>query len=136
MVNISYVDFLCYDYLKEKEPHISSDILMKKIDSKEIMVIRQEGHIIGWLRYNLFWDNIPFVNRLFIEETHRGQGYGKLLMEFWEYEMKKRGYQCVMASTLASESVQHFYRKNKYLDAGSLLINNQSLEIMFRKEIA
>lgn len=41
-----------------------------------------------------------------------------------------------MISNLAGEEAQHFYRKNHYVDAGTLLLSGESLEIVFIKEIA
>ena len=47
---------------------------------------------IGWLRFNLFWDNIPFMNMLYFLEDYREKGYGSQLASFWEQEMKKSKY--------------------------------------------
>lgn len=47
---------------------------------------------VGILRYNLFWDNTPFCNLLFIAEPYRRTGIGKELMRFWEEDMHSRGY--------------------------------------------
>ena len=40
------------------------------------------------------------------------------------------------ASTLSSEGAQFFYRKNGYLDCGSLLLPGEPLEIILLKELA
>lgn len=37
----------------------------------------QDNKIIGWLRYSYFWDNIPFMNMLYINENYRNKGIGK-----------------------------------------------------------
>jgi hypothetical protein len=49
--------------------------------------------------------------------------------------MKSLGYEMVMTSTLANEQAQHFYRKLGYKDAGSLLLEDEPLEIIFTKSI-
>jgi ribosomal protein S18 acetylase RimI-like enzyme len=49
--------------------------------------------------------------------------------------MKKKGYEIVMTSTLSNEQAQHFYRKLGYKDSGSLLLENEPLEIIFTKII-
>jgi hypothetical protein len=61
-----------YMWLKEQE-HISEKILTNKIKNNEIYLIQEKEEIIGWLRYNLFWDNIPFMNMLYIIEKNRNQ---------------------------------------------------------------
>ena len=57
------------------------------------------------------------------------------LIDFWEREMKAKGYNLLMTSTLSNEQAQHFYRKLNYIDCGSLLLKNEALEIIFTKEI-
>ena len=44
-------------------------------------------------------------------------------------------YHLVMTSTISNENAQNFYRKLKYIDAGSLLLPNEPLEIIFIKNI-
>lgn len=40
-----------------------------------------------------------------------------------------------MTSTLSNENAQHFYRKLLYRDSGSLLLENEPLEIIFTKKL-
>ena len=63
------------------------------------------------------------------------KGYGSQIVGFWEDEMKKKGYSCVMTSTLSNEQAQFFYRKIGYVDRGSLLLPKEPLEIIFYKEM-
>ena len=93
------------------------------------------GKFIGWLRFNLFWDEIPFMNMLYFLEEYRGKGYGKQLVDYWEKEMLKNNYQKVLTSTLSNEQAQFFYRKNGYVDCGSLLLPNEPLEIILLKSL-
>lgn len=95
----------------------------------------ENNKIIGWLRYNYFWDNTPFMNMLYIIDNYRNKGIGKELVLFWENEMKKKGYELLMTSTQSNEGAQHFYRKLGYEDSGSLLLPNEPLEIIFIKII-
>ena len=75
------------------------------------------------------------MNMLMIEETYRKKGLGKILITFWEKEMREKGYKSVLTSTLSNESAQHFYRKQGYKDAGCLLLEEVGLEIVFKKDI-
>lgn len=90
---------------------------------------------IGWLRFNLFWDNIPFMNMLYFLEDYREKGYGSQLVSFWEQEMKKSKYNIVLTSTKSNEQAQFFYRRIGYVDCGSLLLPNEPLEIILLKNI-
>ncbi len=112
----------------------------------EEIVRRRSGYVlfadralIGVLRYNLFWDSIPFCNQLVIAKQHRRTGCGKLLMEHWQRDMKARGYDLLLVSTQADESAQHFYRKLGYQDCGCLILNTtahaQPTELFLMKSI-
>ena len=122
-------------WLKEYDEHISEDVLKRKIDSSEVYIVQIEDKLVGWLRYNLFWDSIPFMNLICILEDYRGKGLGKKLVCFWENEMKEKGYGNVLTSTLLSEDAQHFYRKLCYKDIGGFNYLDEPLEIIFQKEL-
>ena len=53
----------------------------EKVRRKHGYVLLEQEYIIGVLRYNLFWDAIPFCTHLYIEESYRGKGCGKALMQ-------------------------------------------------------
>ena len=135
MIHFAYADRDCLAYLKRSDKHLAEDMLLKKIANEEIIIMREEDIMIGILRYNLFWDIIPFMNYLMIDKLYRRKGFGKLLVEFWEKEMRNKKHGLVLTSTLATESAQHFYRKIGYKEAGCLLLEEEGLEILFKKEI-
>lgn len=88
---------------------------------------------MGVLRYNLFWDQTPFLNLIYLTEEYRSVGLGRQALASWEEKMIKLGHQSVMTSTQADETAQHFYRKLGYQDCGSLCLANQALEIIMIK---
>jgi len=49
--------------------------------------------------------------------------------------MKKNNHKIVLTSTLSSEQAQFFYRKNGYIDCGSLLLPKEPLEIILLKKL-
>lgn len=91
---------------------------------------------IGWLRFNLFWDTIPFMNMLYLLKEYRRNGYGRELVRFWEKEMQKNKRKMVLTSTQSNEQAQIFYRKIGYVDCGSLLLPNEPLEIILSKHLS
>ena len=95
----------------------------------------QRRAVVGWLRWGLFWDEVPFMNMLHVVEGWRRQGVGRLLVEAWESRCREDGRTTVMTSTLSNESAQHFYRRMGYQDAGCLLLPDEALEILFTKTI-
>lgn len=102
-------------------------------DGRVLVLSRQE--LVGCLRYNLFWDNLPFMNLLFLAEDERGKGYGTQLIRFWEEEMRRQQHRSVMISTRSDKQAQFFYRKHGYVDCGALLLPGEPLEILLSKRL-
>ena len=125
------------EMIAEYDTHISKAEMENAIARKRIILLFIDGKYEGWLRFNLFWDNIPFMNLLFIiSEDQRGKGYGRKLVAFWEHEMAEQGYKFVMTSTQSDEEAQFFYRKLGYTDRGSLILPDEPVEIIFYKNLS
>ena len=93
--------------------------------------------IVGILRWNLFWQSIPFLDLIYIDEAYRGQGWGSKMMADWEDSMKAMGYSYVMLSTQEDETAKYFYEKLGYHRIGAFLPPEQNAdEIMYLKELA
>ena len=117
------------------EHGISQAELENSIRAGRVLVMLEGDTLAGWLRYNLFWDNTPFLNMLYILEPYRGKGYGSRLVGYWEAEMADRQYRRVLTSTLSNERAQDFYRKHGYADCGALKLPEEALEILFQKDL-
>lgn len=135
------------DYVTEKDKefwfsldkHMSESEFMLKVRDKRGYIIKDDERPIGVLRYNLFWDNTPFLGLIYFEEYYRGKGFGKQAMLRWEKEMHRLGYKAVMTSTQVDENAQHFYRKLGYKDAGCLVLDipgyEQPMEMIMIKSL-
>jgi ribosomal protein S18 acetylase RimI-like enzyme len=135
-MNIALANDSDVEYIRERDHHIPEDLIRSKIKQNQIYMMRdQHTGVIGWMRYGYFWDNIPFMNLIWIDEPFRGKGVGKQVVDFWEEQMKQKGYNLVMTSTQADEGAQHFYRKLGYKDAGCLILDTQPLEILLTKSL-
>ncbi|MBR2704874.1 MAG: GNAT family N-acetyltransferase [Clostridia bacterium] len=132
---IRYAELSDLDIISQYDKHISKTELGNSIGLKRVLVMIENEKFVGWMRYNLFWDNTPFMNMLYFLEGERGKGYGSQMIEFWENEMKMQGYDAVLTSTQSNEEAQHFYRKHGYLDSGSLTLPGEPLEILFYKKL-
>jgi len=133
---IRHAEITDYLWLKEHDRHICEKILKTKIKSKEIYIAQENKELIGWLRYNLFWDNIPFMNLIYFLEKYRRNGMGKKLVNYWENEMKDKGYINVLTSTQSNEEAQHFYRKMGYTEIGGFKYLEEAFEIIFHKNLS
>lgn len=135
-MHIAFANDSDYEYISSRDRHIPENLISGKIERKEIYILRDgDGANIGWMRYGYFWDNIPFMNLIWIDEPHRGKGTGAEVVHFWEEQMKQKGFDMLMTSTQADEEAQHFYRKLGYKDAGCLILDTQPLEILLTKKL-
>lgn len=125
-----------YAYLAANDRHLSPAMLAQKIARGEIaMLYAEEAQPIGWLRFGYFWDELPFMNLVYVEDTFRRQGFGTRLISFWEDAMRRQNHACVLTSSLANEQAQHLYRRLGYVDCGALLLPGEVAEIIFRKAL-
>lgn len=123
------------DIICRHDKHISREELKHSITRGRVYLLEEGGEFAGWLRHGLFWDNTPFMNMLFILDNHRGKGYGKALLEYWENKMKEQNYKYVMTSTASDEYAQHFYVKLGYRTIGGFILPDDPYEIILIKEI-
>lgn len=123
------------DFMLDYDKHISRNELENAISLGRIYIAWENETYLGWLRYNLFWDNTPFMNMLFVIEDYRSRGIGKALVNHWEHEMRKQGYSCLMTSTASDEYVQHFYNKLGYIAVGGFTPKNEPYEIILLKSL-
>ena len=134
-MDIRYGKYVDLTKIKEFDEHISKEELIKLINENRVIVAYEEEDFCGWIRYNLFWDNTPFLNMIYVLESFRKKGYGQFMLEFWESKMKKEDYKLLLTSSLSNEEGQHFFRKLDYIECGNLQLEGESLEIIFSKTI-
>lgn len=134
-MDIHYATLPQLPALNRLDRHLEPEELHLKISRKEIIAAVEEEALLATLRFNYFWDLIPFVNLIQVSENHRGKGIGGQLIRWWETEMKRRGYRQVMTSSQSDESGQHFFRKMGYRDAGGLLLPGEVTEVVFWKAL-
>ena len=137
MFEIRYVSETDKPFWFTLDRHLNEAEFALKIRDKRGYVISDGETLIGVMRYNLMWDNLPFLTLIYFDEVYRGKGFGRQAMLHWENEMRKLGYDMVMTSTQVDEQAQHFYRKLGYKDKGGLFLDNtpweQPLEMFMLK---
>ena len=101
--------------------HIHHNKVGECIWNQLVYVLCDEKKIVGVLRYSLFWQSIPFLDLLYIDEDYRGKGFGRQMMEHWESVMRTMKYNYVMLSTQEDETAKYFYEKLGYHRIGAFL---------------
>ena len=116
--------------------HIPRERLADCIQRGLVTVLRSEDRILGVLRWNLFWQSIPFLDLIYLDEAVRGQDWGTRMMAHWEEDMRSNGFDHVMLSTQADETSKFFYEKLGNRQIGAFLPPDQDAEeLMYLKEL-
>lgn len=61
-------------FLSAVDRHLAAAFFPRKIAAGEILIAVAGDERIGFLRWGWFWDNMPFMNLLYVVEAWRGQG--------------------------------------------------------------
>lgn len=124
------------EQIRKYDCHIPEKQLFACVCNGLVNVMCDGGRIVGVLRWNLFWQTIPFLDLLYIGEAFRGQGLGSRMMADWELSLKESGYQYGMLSTQEDETGKYFYEKLGYRRIGAFLPPEQDAdELMYLKEL-
>lgn len=125
------------EFVMSCDKHIDDTGYANRVYAKSGYVIWERNQLIGVMAYCILWDNIPFLDFIFVKEEHRCKGFGKQAIISWENEMRNQGYKMTLISTQVDEGAQHLYRKLGYIDCGGLVFQNtpfdQPMEMFFRK---
>lgn len=134
-MNIRFANLEDLKVISLYDKHVSKEELENLVNLNRVIIAEENNKFCGWLRYNLFWDNTPFMNRLYVLEDKRGKGYGKQLVDFWENKMRILQYKFVMTSTASDEYSQHFYLKIGYKTVGGFIPEGEPYEIILMKNL-
>ena len=138
-MNIKPVDARDMAFWMSIDTHVSEEGFHGRVYTKAGYVLWENETRVGLMWHCVLWDNLPFLNLLFILPAYRGKGYGAGAMAQWEQEMKKRSFKTLLISTQVDEQAQFFYRKLGYVDCGGLVFqgtpNSQPMEMFMRKVV-
>ena len=123
------------DFLGRVDRHVSPEVQAELVSLGRVLLAETAGGPVGLLRWGLFWDELPFMNLLWVAPEQRGHGVGTTLVTAWERAQAAAGHTQVLTSTLSSERAQHLYRRLGDVDSGSLLLPGEPTEIILRKAL-
>ena len=87
--------------LRDLDEHLSPGDLVGLVSAGRVMVAEVDGVVVGCLRWGMFWDEVPFMNLLWLLPEWRGQGIGTSLVEAWETAQVGSGHTMVLTSTVS-----------------------------------
>lgn len=116
--------------------HITPHRLKTVVEDGRAIIIEVDDTICGVMRYSLFWENIPFLDFIFVAPLWQKQGLGRALMTFWEERMKNCGFRFCLTSTQADETAKFFYEKLGYIKTGAFFPPEQTeAELIYQKRL-
>ena len=121
--------------LGELDKHVVAEHLAVLVSAGRVLVAEVDGAVVGCPRWGLFWDEVPFMNLLWVLPDWRGAKVGRTLVDAWETCQSAPGHKLVLTSTVSAETAQHFYRKLGYVDGGALLLPEEPAELILRKHL-
>jgi ribosomal protein S18 acetylase RimI-like enzyme len=115
---------------------LDCDKLAVKIQSREVIVCSDNGQITGILRWGWFWDHLPFINFIWVEEGFRREGRARRMVAKLQAGTEGKNYGMILASTQSDElDGQKFFRGIGFVDAGGFTIRSQALEVVLVKNL-
>lgn len=130
MIRLANVDDLKFIKQYDYEVYdIEADV------KNNLVYIIVEKEFIGFLRYSLFWNRIPFINMFYIRDIYRNKGYGKELLNFFIKEMQNKKFENIMTSCLSEENGKMFFLKNAFKITGGFNSFKEGYELILDYEI-
>jgi hypothetical protein len=96
-------------------------------------MIAPAGIPVGFLKFYVLWENLPFLEVIILREDCRG--LGREAVRQWEREMAARSFTRAVISTQADETAQGFWRRIGYGDCGSLNLPGRPIELFMFRDI-
>ena len=90
MIEIRYVRESDRAFWFSLDRHLSESEFMSKVRDRRGYVLIEDGVPAALMRWNLFWDSIPFCTMLYVRTESRRCGLGNMLTAHWEAEMRAR----------------------------------------------
>lgn len=138
-MKIKYVKHKDKEFVMSIDKHVNEIKYENRVLTKCGYVMWEYDCPVGIMVHCVLWDNLPFLNFIYVKKEFRGKGLAAEAMKQWEQDMKNQGYKMLLISTQVDESAQCFYHKLGYEDCGGLLFNNtpfdQPMEMFMRKVI-
>ena len=139
MIVVRFATLSDWPFWHGLDRRIAREFFLRKAEVGECYIVELDGTPAGLLRWNRFWDEVPFCTLLYIEHTRRGRGIGRALVACWEADMRALGHGMAMTSTQSDEDAQYFWRRLGYQDAGSFDIDipgyEQPPELIMLKDL-
>ncbi|ULR44458.1 GNAT family N-acetyltransferase [Rhizobium sp. K102] len=139
MVEVASASQAEIDWLVHEDASAGRAWVSRCVALGEYLVAREDGEIVGFLRFSRFWGRVPYMEMIRVPPGHRRSGVGTALFLAWEAAMRGEGARLLMTSSECDESrPQDWHRRNGFIETGAIELPGLQLvpEVFFIKRIA
>lgn len=117
--------------------HHGADILGRAIHAGRLLVAAEDGTVLAYLRWDLFWDHIPLCLTVRVRAEHQRSGIGRALYGLAEEGFRRRGLAFWLSSTEESnERSRLFHEALGFRPIGTLNeLGQDAGEVFLRKDL-
>jgi ribosomal protein S18 acetylase RimI-like enzyme len=122
----------------QQDRHLSTDIVRRKIEWREVIVAELSGHLVGYLRLEYLWARIPYIELIRVSPEYQRQGIGKALLSYVEEFLREQGHTALYSSSQVDEAEpQAWHRRVGFEECGVIAgVNEGGIgEVFFRKKM-
>jgi len=122
-----------------EDSEIDEAIIKRKIEEREIVVTEVNGKLVGYLRLEYLWSQVPYIGLIRVLPEYRRKGIGKALLHFLEEFLRSKGHSVLFSSSQANEpEPQAWHRHVGFEECGFIAgINDGGIgEVFFRKVLS
>jgi GNAT superfamily N-acetyltransferase len=125
-----------FDRVRQYDRYIPKERLRHCLEMGQVDALWDGDRVMGILRWSLFWQTMPFVDLIFLDDACRGREWGSKMMARWEKNRRAEGFDYGMTSTQEDETAKFFYEKLGYQRIGAFLPPDQEAdELIYGKEL-
>jgi ribosomal protein S18 acetylase RimI-like enzyme len=125
-----------FDFLRGFASEPGDAQLRAQIRDGRLRIIEPAGIPVGFIKFYVLWETLPFIEVIILREDGRGRGLGREAVRQWEREMAGRSFTRAVISTPADETAQGFWRRIGYCDCGSLNLSGRPIELFMSRDIS
>ena len=115
----------------------SEVIWQQKIVAQEVLVLGA-SKVIGLIRFTRLWTTVPFIGLIYIDESHRGKGYSRLLLNALITHLKASGAVALLSSSQTDEPEAQAWHVHMGFHSNGIIENiadDNVGEVVYRLEL-
>ncbi len=104
-VNVRFAEPKDLDFCVESDyDHVGKVVLKRKVEEEAVILAEVDRKLVGYLRIEYLWLNIPYLSVIGVNEEYQRKGIGTAMIEFLGRHLLKQGHKVLYSSSQANEN--------------------------------